>query len=79
MVCDYLAKTMKKTILFVALIVPNLVFAFNYLGPDLSSWPQNESRKVEADFGAWLLVTPDLDWHVGESAALIQGPRSETN
>jgi len=33
-----------------------------YLGADLSSWPQNKSRKVVADFGAWLLVTPDLDW-----------------
>ena len=34
----------------------------NYLGKDKESWPQTEFRKTENDFGAWLIVTPDLDW-----------------
>ncbi len=36
--------------------------AEEYLGPDLSSWPQTDARKVQNDFAAWLLVTPNIDW-----------------
>ena len=53
---------MKKIILLFTLLLPCFVSAEEYLGADLSGWPQNDSRKVVADFGAWLLVTPDLDW-----------------
>ena len=53
---------MKKYLIFALLIVSNYTIAEAYLGKDLSSWPQNDSRKVVNDFGAWLLVTPDLNW-----------------
>ena len=43
------------------LIIPN-ANSEEYLGRDLSTWPQTEARKVKNDFAAWLLVTPNLDW-----------------
>jgi len=48
-------------LLFAFLIFPH-AYAEEYLGRDLSSWPQTEARKVKNDFAAWLLVTPNLDW-----------------
>jgi len=48
-------------LLLALLIIPN-AYAEEYLGKDLSSWPQTAARKVKNDFAAWLLVTPNLDW-----------------
>lgn len=36
--------------------------ADDWFAEDKESWPATEYRKVENDFGAWLFVTPDLDW-----------------
>ena len=53
---------MKKYYLLAALLIGAQTHAEEYLGHDLSSWPQTEARKVKNDFAAWLLVTPNLDW-----------------
>jgi len=53
---------MKNYYLLLALLIIPHAYAEGYLGRELSSWPQTESRKVKKDFAAWLLVTPNLDW-----------------
>ena len=40
----------------------NTVHSLEYLGPNISDWPQTESRKVKDNFAAWLLITPDCNW-----------------
>ena len=53
---------MKNYYMLIFLFLSSGSFAEEYLGKDLSSWPQTEARKVQNDFAAWLLVTPNLDW-----------------
>ena len=53
---------MKKYYLLILLFFTPIALGEVYLGKELSSWPQTESRKVQNDFAAWLLVTPDMDW-----------------
>ena len=53
---------MKNYYILIFLFLSSGSFAEEYLGKDLSSWPQTEARKVQNDFAAWLLVTPNLDW-----------------
>ena len=32
------------------------------LEQERTGWPETENQKSKDDFGAWLLVTPDIDW-----------------
>lgn len=53
---------MKYILPLLLTLLSNFAFSSEYLGPDLSSWPQTVSRKVKDNFAGWLLVTPDTDW-----------------
>jgi hypothetical protein len=55
---------MKHILLFQLLLFSAFSFAepVSWFGPEQNEWTQTEYRKVKNDFGAWLLVTPDVDW-----------------